>query len=141
MTVQAERPNLVPCPDCGRNCSKAAPACPDCGRPLIAAVTSTPPEKIYDYVLNYSFMMVGLCLTLLGLVRLVEGLKHLSTLADELLAANAVIFLVSGLLTYLAIKHPVHKRKVGMGRTADLIFSMGIIFLAGICCVIAVSLI
>lgn len=27
-------PKLFPCPDCGRSCSKSAPACPQCGRPF-----------------------------------------------------------------------------------------------------------
>ena len=29
-------PNLVPCPDCGRQVSRLAAACPHCGRPLKA---------------------------------------------------------------------------------------------------------
>lgn len=27
-----ERPNLIPCPDCGQTCSRNAEACPHCGR-------------------------------------------------------------------------------------------------------------
>lgn len=27
---------LVPCPDCGREVSDAAPACPQCGRPMVS---------------------------------------------------------------------------------------------------------
>ena len=27
-------PNLLPCPDCGRNVSRLATSCPQCGRPL-----------------------------------------------------------------------------------------------------------
>lgn len=86
-------------------------------------------------------MLVGLCLTLLGLVRLVESLKHVSTLADELLAANAVFFLTSGLVTHLAVKDLSPKSRRLKGRIGDLVFSLGIVCLVGICCVIAISLI
>lgn len=86
-------------------------------------------------------MMVGLCLTLLGLVRLVESLKHIGTLADELLAANAVFFLLAGLVTLLALKDPSPKGKKLKGHIGDLIFTVAILCLVGICCVIAISLI
>lgn len=82
-------------------------------------------------------MMVGLCLTLLGLTRLMEGLKNISTLADELLAANAVFFLVAGLLSYFALKQNRERRRKNLGQAADVVFSLGIFCLAAICCVIA----
>src|SRR6185295_8881759 len=107
MSVTPETSTLLPCPACQHSCSTSAKTCPNCGHPFPdqapepAAITG---PQIYDYVFNHSLMMVGLCLTLLGLTKLVEGLKNVSTLADELLAANAVFFLVAGLLSYLALK-------------------------------------
>ena len=35
-------PNLFPCPDCGRACSKAAAVCPQCGRPFASATNTAP---------------------------------------------------------------------------------------------------
>jgi uncharacterized membrane protein len=98
-------------------------------------------QKIYDYVFNHSLMMVGLCLTLLGLTKLVEGLKNVRTLADELLAANAVFFLVAGLLSYFALKQSRQRRQQNLGHAADIVFSLGILCLVAICCVIALSLV
>ncbi|MEO6391362.1 MAG: hypothetical protein ABIP75_05875 [Pyrinomonadaceae bacterium] len=134
-------PKLVPCPDCAHPCSAAAKTCPNCGRPKEEPTPATAPDKLYDYVFSHSFMMVGLCLTLIGLARLVEGLKHVSSLADELLAANAVFFLISGFITYLALKDPSARTRRRKGRIGDLIFTSGIVCLVGICCVIALSLI
>jgi hypothetical protein len=98
-------------------------------------------NSLYDYVFKNSLMMVGLCLTLLGLIRLVEGLKHLGTMGDELLAANSVIFLTSALVSYFALKQPDPVRRRRAGRSGDLIFSLGILFMLGICVVVAVSMI
>ena len=38
-------PNLFPCPDCGRSCSKSAAACPQCGRPFASAAPTPPPPQ------------------------------------------------------------------------------------------------
>jgi uncharacterized membrane protein YdbT with pleckstrin-like domain len=44
---------LVPCPDCGREVSTAAPACPQCGRPSPAATTPivTPTQAVREETL------------------------------------------------------------------------------------------
>jgi hypothetical protein len=31
-TADPQKSKLIPCPDCGRNCSACAEACPQCGR-------------------------------------------------------------------------------------------------------------
>lgn len=36
---------LVKCPDCGRECSDAAPACPQCGRPQTTSKAPTAPAS------------------------------------------------------------------------------------------------
>lgn len=137
-----ETSSLIPCPSCQRPCSTTAATCPNCGHvfPQRTNEPAVASEKISDYVFTHSLMMVGLCLTLLGLTRLVEGLKKISTLADELLAANAVFFLVAALLSYFALKQQPDRRKP-FGQAADVVFSLGILCLVAICCVIAVSLV
>ena len=53
---------LVPCPDCGRSVSDAAPACPGCGRPM-GRVPSLPPAGQRR---SGSRFAIG-CLVLLGI--------------------------------------------------------------------------
>jgi hypothetical protein len=144
MSATPETSSLRPCPACQHSCSPSAKTCPNCGH-VFPDQESEPAaiagQKIYDYVFNHSLMMVGLCLTLLGLTRLMEGLKNISTLADELLAANAVFFLVAGLLSYFALKQTRPGRRKNLGQAADVVFSLGIVCLVAICCVIALSLV
>ena len=144
MSSAPEASCLFPCPACQHSCSTTATTCPNCGHAFPEPVAEPAPiagQKVYDYVFNHSLMMVGLCLTLLGLTRLMEGLKNLSTFADELLAANAVFFLVAGLLSYLALKQSRPGRRKNLGQAADVMFSLGIVCLVAICCVIALSLV
>jgi hypothetical protein len=90
--------------------------------------------------MNQSSIKVGMCLTLLGLMKVVEGVREVTSITDELLAINAVAFLLSTMLTYFALKSPHPERKRRLGRSADLIFSGALILLAAICCIIAFEL-
>jgi len=97
-------------------------------------------DTIYSQVLNHSSVKVGSCLTLLGLIKAVEGVKNVVSIADELLAIAAMAFIVSGGATYMALKNtdPVGKRR--MGRIGDLMFTAGLMILLGICVVIVFEL-
>ena len=54
--------------------------------------------------------MVGVCLTVIGLIRVVITLGTADTLADDFLAADALLFLISCLLSYWALRsRSVHR--------------------------------
>jgi hypothetical protein len=48
--------------------------------------------------------MVGVCLTVIGLIRVVITLGRADTVADDFLAGDALLFLVSCLLSYWALR-------------------------------------
>jgi hypothetical protein len=48
--------------------------------------------------------MVGVCLTVIGLIRVVITLGRADTLADDFLAGDALLFLISCLLSYWALR-------------------------------------
>jgi hypothetical protein len=138
-----DNPNLTPCPHCERPCSVDAKACPNCGKPFVdesPQLRALTDEKIYNHILSQSSMKVGMCLTLLGLVRLVEGIKNVSIIADELLAINAVGFLLSTILSYSALKDDDQKRKQTKGKSGDIVFSASLFLLILICGTIAFEL-
>jgi hypothetical protein len=56
------------------------------------------------HIFTVSSAMVGVCLTVIGLIRVVITLGSADTLADDLLAADALLFLVSCLLSYWALR-------------------------------------
>jgi hypothetical protein len=61
-------------------------------------------EDICIHIFTVSSAMVGVCLTVIGLIRVVITLGKADTLADDLLASDALLFLtlVSAFLYRLA---------------------------------------
>ncbi len=55
-------------------------------------------QDICLHIFTVSSAMVGVCLTVIGLIRVVITLGSADTLADDLLAADALLFLISCLL-------------------------------------------
>lgn len=104
----------------------------------------TPPasdDQLQERILSTSGTMVGVCATLIGLVKVVErggGLSHV----DEYAGCAAVIFVFSAFFAYLAIRAP-HRGKIheAFGTIADLLFVAGLIALAGISVMFAYDLI
>jgi hypothetical protein len=132
-----EEQNLMSCPTCGHSCSIEAQSCPNCGKPFPAPSNGSKKElenTVYTHILTHASGHIGMCLTLLGLVRVVEGVKNVHTLADEFLAISAVGFLVSSLLTYSALKKEEGTGKQKLGRAGDFIFT-GSLGLLGVICV------
>jgi hypothetical protein len=69
-----------------------------------------------------SAALVGVCLTVIGLLRVVISLRHADTVADDLLASNAVLFLISCLTSYWALRTRSVRRMHRMERFADSVF-------------------
>ncbi len=131
-----EEKTLMSCPTCDHSCSVEAQSCPNCGKPFSARLNGSKKgldNNIYTNILSLSSAKIGMCLTLLGLVRVVEGLKNIQTLVDELLAIIAGGFLISSLLTYSALKKEEGEGKQKLGRAGDIIFTGSLGLLAVIC--------
>ncbi len=94
-------------------------------------------DEIYTHIASQSATKLGLCLTLLGLLRVVEGLKKIDTLADEILALGALAFLVAGTFAYFALRTEKPRSKYLAGKIADTLFliSHGVLILT--CLIIA----
>ena len=67
-------------------------------------------QDISVHISTVSSAMVGVCLTVIGLIRVVITLGTADTLADDFLAADALLFLISCLLSYWALRsRSVHR--------------------------------
>ncbi|MEW6131384.1 MAG: hypothetical protein AB1757_30425 [Acidobacteriota bacterium] len=142
MDAMVEPLKLISCPDCAHQCSQQAISCPSCGKPFTppsAAGKKVLDDKVFDHILMQSSMKVGMCLTLLGLIKVVEGAKNLKSFTDEFLAIVALFFTVSGIASYFAIKESNPDRKQQKGTIADFIFSIALCLLAIICAIIALQ--
>jgi hypothetical protein len=87
----------------------------------------TKSECLASHILPVSGTMIGVCATLIGLVKLAEA-KHGSSHVDEYAAMAAVTFLASALTSYLSIRYSDRvKLSLQIERIADVIFLGGLI--------------
>ena len=84
-------------------------------------------ESLASHILPVSGTMIGVCATLIGLVKLAEeklGPSHV----DEYAALTAVTFLASALASYLSIRYSDRPRlSARIEQIGDLIFLMGLV--------------
>jgi hypothetical protein len=90
-------------------------------------------QDICVHIFTVSSAMVGVCLTVIGLLRIVITIQKVDTLADDLVAANALVFLASTFLSYWALRTRSSKRMHRLERIADSVFLFGLGFMAMIC--------
>ena len=94
-------------------------------------------DDISVHIFTASAAMVGVCLTVIGLLRISYRLRAISTLGDELLAINAAAFLASCILAYLALRTRRTQRKYRLEKVADWIFLTALSLMAVACTLIA----
>ena len=97
-------------------------------------------EDICIHIFTVSSAMVGVCLTVIGLIRVVITLGKANTLADDLLASDALLFLTSCLLSYAALRVRSFRRKHRIERAADTIFIVAMVTMTVICGFITYSM-
>jgi hypothetical protein len=90
-------------------------------------------EDICIHIFTVSSAMVGVCLTVIGLVRVVITLGNADTIADDLLAADALLFLVSCFVSYAALRSRRAQRMHKLERIADGVFIVAMIVMVAIC--------
>jgi hypothetical protein len=84
-------------------------------------------ESLASHILPVSGTMIGVCATLIGLVKLAET-KRGSSHVDEYAAIAAVTFLASALTSYLSIRYSDRARlSVRIEWLADMIFVCGLV--------------
>lgn len=94
----------------------------------------TPLEAdICVHIFTVSAGMVGVCLTVIGILRVVITARKIDSVADDLLAIDAVLFLVSCLLSYWALRTRSIRRMHRVERCADSIFLLALLFMVVIC--------
>jgi hypothetical protein len=97
-------------------------------------------EDICVHIFTVSSAMVGVCLTVIGLIRVVITLGRADTIADDLLAADACLFLVSSLLSYSALRTRSKRRMHRRERAADAMFIIAMILMTAICAIITYTI-
>ena len=97
-------------------------------------------QDISIHIFTVSSAMVGVCLTVIGLIRVVITLGRADTLTDDLLAGDALLFLISCLLSYWALRSRSIRRMYRLEKLADAIFIIAMIGMVIICALITYSI-
>ena len=97
-------------------------------------------QDICIHIFTVSSAMVGVCLTVIGLIRVVITLATVDTLADDLLAGDALLFLTSCMLSYWALRSRGLRRMHRLERIADAIFIVSMIGMVVICALITYTI-
>ncbi len=90
-------------------------------------------EDVSIHIFTASAAMVGVCLTVIGLLRVVLTIRGGATFADDLLAMDAFLFLVSCLLAYFALRTRGTRRMHRVERLADSLFIFGLVLMVLVC--------
>jgi hypothetical protein len=93
-------------------------------------------EKNCQVICPIAAGMTGVCLTAITVLRVVVTVGRRGTIADNLLALDALLFLVATLTSYLALRVPDGQRLHRMERVADLSFIGAMVLLTLVCFVI-----
>ena len=88
------------------------------------------------HIFTASAALVGVCLTVIGSIRIVVTTTKVGTIADDLLAADATLFMVSCLLSYWALRSRSIHRMHRIEHVADAIFLVGLLLMTVVCAVI-----
>jgi multisubunit Na+/H+ antiporter MnhF subunit len=85
------------------------------------------------HIFTVSAAMIGACLTVVGFFRALGRAAQESTIGDNLVAIDALVFLAACVLSYFAIRTRRHRRRYTIERLADLLFLCALAFMALIC--------
>jgi len=91
--------------------------------PMKTAVDHGNESRLADHILPVSATMVGVCVTVISVAQLIP-VHGISKHADEILAIDGLFFLVSAILSYFSIRHPMSSSK--FERIADITFLLAL---------------
>jgi hypothetical protein len=98
-------------------------------------------EDLSVHILSVSAAMVGVCLTVIGLIRIVITMGKFDTIADNLLAVASLIFLVACVCSYWALRTRGARRMHRLERVADAAFLLGLLLMVLVCGIITFAMI
>lgn len=90
-------------------------------------------EDICVHIFAVSAAMVGVCLTVIGLVQIVIAVRKVGTLADDLLAIDSLLFLTACLSSYWVLRSRNARTSRQVERFADAVFIIAMTLMACIC--------
>jgi hypothetical protein len=94
-------------------------------------------EDVCIHIFTASSALVGVCLTVIGLFRVTAQLQQAVFFGDDLVALDAVLFLLSCGLSYWALRTRTRRRRYKVEQLADGLFLIALCLMALICALVA----
>ncbi len=93
------------------------------------------------HVFSISAGMIGVCLTAIGILRLVTSQTRIETTGDELLAADALLFVLCCFLSFWSFKSGNTKLRRLLRLSVDGLFMLALTLMVLVCMVIAYAIV
>lgn len=94
------------------------------------AQTPTLDDDICVHIFSVSATMVGVCLTVIGIIRVVITLRQEDLIVDDLVAINMMFYVVSAFCAYWSLRTHRTLRGRRMMQVADTVFLAALVFTA-----------
>jgi hypothetical protein len=95
-------------------------------------------NELAVHVVGLSAGLVGVCLTVIGVIHVGLHLDRWNTVADNILAGDAVLFLLTCLFAYASLRtRRGERRRRMLERLADACFLFALTVMTVVCAVIA----
>ena len=98
-------------------------------------------DDLCAHIFGTSATLVGVCLTVVGVIRIVGPLIRFRSIADELLAIDSLAFVTTCIFAYQALRTDDAVRRNRLERVADSVFMASLGLMTIICSLIAYELI
>jgi hypothetical protein len=98
-------------------------------------------RDLSGHIFSVSAGLVGVCLTVVGLFRLFSRRGEVASIADNLIAIDAIVFLFACLFAYLALRTASERAWHWLERLADGLFLLGLAGMVIISALVAYELI
>ncbi|MGH8596111.1 MAG: hypothetical protein ACREXT_05585 [Gammaproteobacteria bacterium] len=92
------------------------------------------------HVFAISAAMVGVCLTAIGILRLLTGQSRIQTIGDEMLAADAVLFVLCCFLSFWSFKTSYDRTRRIVRVIVDSLFMLALSIMVMVCAIIAYAI-
>jgi hypothetical protein len=97
-------------------------------------------SRLAVHIVGWAAALVGVCLTVIGLIQISLHLQPGDTPADDILAVDAVLFLLACFLAYGSLRSRSRTRRRTLERMADACFLFALCIMTLVCSTLAFAL-
>jgi hypothetical protein len=94
-------------------------------------------RELNVHIFTASAQLVGVCLTVVGVFRLVFRLRSVDGIADHVLGVDAMAFLAACVSAYASLRSRTLHRRRALERIADVFFGAALVMMAAVCSLVA----